>query len=292
MLIYIKTNTKLKHMNATDLLKVSQISRQNLGRKSEHIYQYMSINYNNSVTPNDNVELKVVEISNEERLTKDKKVVNNDTLVINKETTVANNTDNPKTEVNRSNPMNTKISHYQELSNQLANWIFSLSKEKIISATFKGHGWTNLFQYLPTNHPDNLAEIMPLLSLSKNYIWSGLPKKEKEDFLKYFAGIDKDSEFPIKSTKDNNGVPIILLMQGPKVGETRSLDCLRQQGLIPVMDQLLSKFKDDYPGVRLEHRWTGKNGYIIEAVWDTFNYKNQKCFKNLIRRKERERERE
>jgi hypothetical protein len=166
---------------------------------------------------------------------------------------------------------NSKINHYQILSDNLATWIFLNSKEKIIAATIKGHGWTNIFQYLPTNHPSGIAQIMPILSSNKSHVWAAIPKATQEHILKYFAGVDNFG-IPIPSTKENDGVPLILLIQGPKIGATRSLDCLRTQGLNPVMDQLVSKFGDLYPGVKLVHRWVGKNGYIIEAVWDQEGY--------------------
>lgn len=167
-----------------------------------------------------------------------------------------------------------KITHYQGLSDQLANWIVTNSKEKIISATMKAHGWTNIYQYLPTNHPSGIAQIMPMLSASKASVWSSIPKSDQQDLLKYFAGIDIHG-MPIKSTKENDGVPVILLIQGPKIGATRSLDCLRAQGLNPVMDQLNARFGEAFPGVTVVHRWVGKNGYIIEAVWDHEGYQNR-----------------
>lgn len=183
---------------------------------------------------------------------------------------------------NKKNNKNPKLEHYQTLSNTLANWIFSLSKEKIIAATIKGHGWTNIYQYLPTNHPEGIPQIMPILSAAKAQVWQLLSKGEQEHLLKYFAGVD-GTGMPIKSTKENDGVPLILLIQGPKIGSNRSLDCLRAQGLKTVMDQLREKYNEVYPGVTIVHRWVGKNGYIVEAVWDHDGYQNRMDMQTLLR---------
>lgn len=160
-----------------------------------------------------------------------------------------------------------KKQRYQKLSDELREFIMLNARERIIGASSKGHGWTNLFQYLPTNHPAGLARIMPTEQ------W------KIDDFsLKFFAGLD-ENEAPIQSTA-SNGVPIILLIQGPKIGSNRNIDILRKKGLNPVMDQLAQEFKQYFPGVKIVHRWVGKNGYILEAVWDHAGYEKKTKLQN------------
>lgn len=160
-----------------------------------------------------------------------------------------------------------KIKHYQSLSDQLASWIIRNARTRIITALSKGHGWTNIYQYLPTNHPVGLASSMPIHSFAPS-------NAVDEIYLKFFAGLDADG-IPIRSTKSNDGVPIILLIQGPKIGTSRKLDILRSQGLNPVIDQLSQQFKTIFPGVKIVHRWVGKNGFILEAVWDHQSYNSR-----------------
>jgi len=186
------------------------------------------------------------------------------------------------------------LKEYQSLSNQLTNWIIKNSLQKIPAATLKGHGWTNIFQYLPTNHPNGIAQHMPTCTADIPTFLRISPQREinidpqirnkhkntnkdTDDLtLKYFSGTDK-AGFPLK---ERNGTPIILLIQGPKIGSKRSLDVLREKRIIPVMDQLNTEIKKIFPGVRLIHKWTGKNGNIIEAVWDHVSYETKSIQKN------------
>jgi hypothetical protein len=152
------------------------------------------------------------------------------------------------------------LKRFQQLSDELARYIVKSAKQRIIAASKKGHGWTNIYQYLPTNHPEGIAQLMPLLNSNTS--------QSDERTLKFFCGFSND-DLPIVPTSHQDPVPIILLIQGllssPK---SRNLRLIRTKGLRPVMDQVDGYFRKYFPGVRIVHRWVGKNGYIIEAVWD------------------------
>lgn len=145
-----------------------------------------------------------------------------------------------------------KLLHYQRLTNSLTQYILRDARSKIESAAAWGHGWTNLFQYYPTNHPNgDVSE-------------------------KYWAGLDH-SGHPIQSIPGQGGAPIILLMQGPKVGNARSQASWLVEGFHPVMSQLQMAISRmcQRGEIKLHHRWVGKNGYVIETVWDHAMYQRK-----------------
>lgn len=152
-----------------------------------------------------------------------------------------------------------KLQHYQSLTSSLVQYIIRDMESRILSAANQGYGWTNIFQYFPTNHPLGTES------------------------QKYWAGISSDGT-PIVSTPENGGVPLILLFNGPKVGEKRSQIAWTVQGFQTVMMELQMVLKTICPtgNIRIYQRWTGRGGYVIEAVWDHTRY--QLRIDNSIRR--------
>ncbi len=153
-----------------------------------------------------------------------------------------------------------KLNHYQTLTNSLALHISKDLRNKIIAATSNGYGWTNIFQYFPTNHP--------------------LGREDQ----KYWAGVCPQSGVPIPSTPEIGGVPLILLFQGSKIGETRNQDNWIADGFVPIMAQLqyALDLMSQNGKITLHHRWVGTNGYIIEAVWDHARY--QRKIDSIVRK--------
>jgi len=141
-----------------------------------------------------------------------------------------------------------RLKHYQKLSDSLVWHIRQTMERKMLDAAHKGYGWTNIFQYFPTNHPLG------------------------NDSQKYWAGVDHDG-VPIPSTVGNGGVPVILLLDGPKVGEKRDQTAWIAQGFQTVKAQLHAALSS--AEIRLYQRWTGKGGYVIEAVWDHDRYQHR-----------------